>query len=82
MNRQKGFTLVELLVAITLGLIITATGLLLFLTGQRTYSMQQGTADIQDNANFGLNFITQSVRLANLNNRQAFINDQLNNSCK
>lgn len=77
MKTQKGFTLVELLVALTLGLMITATALLLFLTGQKSYSMQQGTADLQDNANFGLNFITQGVRLANLNNRKAFVNDQL-----
>lgn len=77
MKTQKGFTLVELLVALTLGLMITATALLLFLTGQKSYSMQQGTADLQDNANFGLNFITQGVRLANLNNRKAFVNDEL-----
>lgn len=77
MKIQKGFTLVELLVSLTLGLIITATALLLFLTGQRSYSMQQGTADLQDNANFGLNFITQGVRLANLNNTKALVNDQL-----
>ncbi|MDY6509780.1 PilW family protein [Acinetobacter faecalis] len=77
MKIQKGFTLVELLVALTLGLMITATALLLFLTGQKSYSMQQGTADLQDNANFGLNFITQGVRLANLNNRKAFVNDEL-----
>lgn len=77
MKIQKGFTLVELLVALTLGLVITATALLLFLTGQKSYSMQQGTADLQDNANFGLSFITQGVRLANLNNRKAFVNDEL-----
>jgi type IV pilus assembly protein PilW len=77
MKTQKGFTLVELLVALVLGLIITATALLLFLTGQKSYSMQQGTADLQDNANFGLSFITQGVRLANLNNTKALVNDEL-----
>lgn len=77
MKAQKGFTLVELLVALVLGLIITATALLLFLTGQKSYSMQQGTADLQDNANFGLSFITQGVRLANLNNPKALVNDEL-----
>ena len=76
MIKQAGFTLIELMLSLTLGLIITAAAVLLFLAGQKSLSMQQGVADIQDNANFGLNYLTQDIRLANLNNFKAVINDQ------
>ncbi|MGN5764718.1 PilW family protein [Acinetobacter calcoaceticus] len=76
MIKQAGFTLIELMLSLTLGLIITAAAILLFLAGQKSLSMQQGVADIQDNANFGLNYLTQDIRLANLNNFKAVINDQ------
>ncbi len=76
MIKQTGFTLIELMLSLTLGLIITAAAILLFLAGQKSLSMQQGVADIQDNANFGLNYLTQDIRLANLNNSNAVINDQ------
>lgn len=76
MIKQTGFTLIELMLSLTLGLIITAAAILLFLAGQKSLSMQQGVADIQDNANFGLNYLTQDIRLANLNNFKAVINDQ------
>ncbi|WP_151961562.1 PilW family protein [Acinetobacter bereziniae] len=72
---QKGFTLVELMISITLGLIITAAALLLFLTGGKSLSLQQGVSDIQDNANFGLNYIMHDLRLTNLYTDESVIND-------
>jgi len=76
MIRQSGFTLIELMLSLTLGLIITAAAILLFLTSQRSLSMQQGISDIQDNANFGLNYLTKDIRLANLNNQKSILNDE------
>ena len=76
MINQKGFTLIELMISLTLGLIISAAAILLFLTGQKSLSMQQGSSDIQDNANFGLNYITKDLRLMNLNSTQAIATDQ------
>lgn len=77
MKQQAGFTLIELLIALALGLVIVAAAAMLFLTGLRSSSMQQGVSDLQDNANFGLNYITQDIRLANLNNGTAAIDNQL-----
>ncbi|MFW1742266.1 PilW family protein [Acinetobacter johnsonii] len=77
MKSQEGFTLVELMIALALGLIVVAAATLLFLTGLRSSSMQQGVSDLQDNANFGLNYITQDIRLANLNNIAARVDDKL-----
>ncbi|WP_343596953.1 prepilin-type N-terminal cleavage/methylation domain-containing protein [Acinetobacter sp.] len=67
MRKQQGFTLIELMVSLALGLIIIAAGTMLFLSAQQSYSLQQGGADIQDNANFGLSYIAKDIRMANLN---------------
>lgn len=76
MINQKGFTLIELMLALALGLVISAAAIFLFLTAQKSYSMQQGLANTQENANFGLNYLTKDIRLSNLNNEIAEINDQ------
>lgn len=76
MIKNQGFTLIELMLSLALGLIISAAAILLFLTSQKSLFMQLGVSDIQDNANFGLNYLTQDIRLANLNNPKAVINDQ------
>ena len=77
MKKHSGFTLIELLIALALGLVVVAAAAMLFLTSLRSSSLQQGVADLQDNANFGLNYITQDLRLANLNNVSAAVNDEL-----
>lgn len=75
MNNQKGFTLIELMLSLALGLIISAAAIVLFMTGQKNLSMQQGSSDIQDNANFGLNYIVKDLRLINLNTPVAAVSD-------
>lgn len=77
MKMQKGFTLIELIISLALGLIVVAAAAMLFLTGVRSSQVQDGMADLQDNANFGLNYITQDIRLANLNTLSAVMNDEL-----
>lgn len=76
MINQKGFTLIELMVSLALGLIISAAVILLFFTGQKSLSMQQGTSDLQDNTNFGLNYLTKDLRLINLNASKSIIDDK------
>ena len=75
-KRQAGLTLIELMISLALGLIVVAAAIMLFLTGQKSYSLQQGSADLQDNANFGLSYVTKDIRLANLNALSAEINDR------
>ena len=75
MKKQVGFTLVELLIAMALGLIIPASSTMLFLTGLKSQALQTGQSGLQDDANFGLNFILKDVRLSNLNTVQSGIND-------
>lgn len=75
-KKQIGFTLIELMISLALGLIVVAAAILLFLTGQKSVAMQKGVSELQDNANFGLNYITKDIRLTNLNVKEAAINDQ------
>jgi type IV pilus assembly protein PilW len=77
MLRQQGYTLIELMIALALGLVIVAAAVMLLLTGIRSQALQQGVAHLQDDANFGLNYITQDVRLANLQATTAKIDDQI-----
>ncbi|MHA3059214.1 PilW family protein [Acinetobacter sp. ANC 4636] len=64
---QQGLTLIELMMSLVLGLIIVAAAVMLFIAGQKSFALQQGAADIQDNANFALNYMTKDIRMANLN---------------
>lgn len=64
-SKNKGFTLVELMVAIVLGLLIVAAGLQLFFTGSVSVNLQKAMSDIQENSNFGLNYITSDLRKVN-----------------
>lgn len=65
--KNKGFTLVELMIAIMLGLLIVAASTQLFITGQVSLNLQKAMADIQDNSNFGINYISSDLRKANYN---------------
>lgn len=66
MKKQLGMTLIELMIALVLGLIIVAAGFQLFVSGSINYNLQKTLAELQDNGNFGLNYITKDIRLANL----------------
>lgn len=59
---QKGFSLVELMIAGTLGLLLTAGALQLFLGSNRNFDLQSGLADIQEDGRFALMFIENEVQ--------------------
>lgn len=63
-----GFTLVELLVSIVLGLLLVAAATQLFTGGLIMARLQQANAETQDNGLFGLEYITRDIRLANFDN--------------
>ena len=62
---QAGFTLVELMVALALGLLISAAAIQLFLGGLLTSRMQQANAELQNSGVFGLDYVARDLRLAN-----------------
>jgi len=62
MNRQRGFSLVELMVAITLALIVTTGVLSVFVGSRSAFQATSGVAALSDSGRFALNFIGSAVR--------------------
>lgn len=66
MHKQQGFSIVELLIALALGSLITLAAVQLFSTNQRTFQLQQGLTDVQEQGRFALDYISRDLRLMGL----------------
>ncbi|GAC1308533.1 MAG: PilW family protein [Steroidobacteraceae bacterium] len=64
MNRMRGFSMVELMVAITLALVVTTGVISIFVGSRSAFQSTSGTAALTDGGRFALNFISNSVRSA------------------
>ena len=62
--RGRGFSLVELMVAITLALLVTSGVISVFVGSRAAFQSASGTAELTDGGRFALNFISNSVRAA------------------
>ena len=76
-GRSSGFTLLELMIALVLGLIVSAVALQLFLTSQRSVTTQQGMMNLQNSTLFGMGTMVNHIRLANFNSSQPYIDDKV-----
>lgn len=61
-TKEYGFSLVELMVAMVLGLLLTAAVLQMFMSAKRTYEFQQELSRIQENGRFAMEFLTRDIR--------------------
>ena len=59
-----GLTLVELMIAITLGLVVTLAVSQIFVTSRSTYTVEEGLARVQEAGRFAMDLITNDVRMA------------------
>lgn len=59
---RRGFTIVELLISITIGLLLSLAAVNLFITNQSTFNLQKGVSDVSDNGRFVLEFAAQQLR--------------------
>jgi type IV pilus assembly protein PilW len=62
--RARGFSLIELMIALTLALIVTAGVISVFVGSRSAFQATSGTAALTDSGRFALNFIANSVRSA------------------
>ncbi len=67
-TRQQGLSLVELMVAMVLGLLITAAVVQLFLTNRQTFNLQQGIASVQEQGRFAVDFLSKEIMGAGYGN--------------
>jgi prepilin-type N-terminal cleavage/methylation domain-containing protein len=77
-RKMSGYTLVELMVALVLGLIVVLVAVQMLLAGQRSVAFQNAVLNVQDNANIGLNYIVTDLKHTNLNLINRFIYDNGN----
>ena len=66
MHNQNGFSIVELMIALALGSLITLAAVQLFSTNQRTFQLQQGLTDVQEQGRFALDYISRDLRTMGL----------------
>jgi len=60
--KQKGFSLIELMLALALGLVVTAGIVQLFVGNNRTNQLITGQSRLQESARYALDFVSRSVR--------------------
>ncbi|MEO8019280.1 MAG: PilW family protein [Pseudomonadota bacterium] len=63
-HKQKGFSLIELMVSITIGLILLAGVLSIFFSSRVTFSTNERTARLQENGRVALDILTHDIRSA------------------
>jgi type IV pilus assembly protein PilW len=79
MKRANGFSLVELMISLVLGSVVTAGVVQLFVANSETHKLLQGQSRMQESARFALDFIGRDIRKAGY--RGCFSsNDQLNHT--
>ena len=61
---QRGLSLVEIMVALTLGLILTTGVIQLFVSNKRAYEVQTATNGMQENGRYAMKLLTDSLRAA------------------
>ncbi|MDP6950054.1 MAG: PilW family protein, partial [Arenicellales bacterium] len=64
LHRQQGVTLVELMVALAIGLLVTVAMLKVYVDASGMYRFNEGLARVQENGRFSLEFIRRDARVA------------------
>ncbi|WP_460805703.1 PilW family protein [Microbulbifer agarilyticus] len=83
MYGQKGISLVELMISITIGLILMTGVVQLFLSSRATFSTQQALARVQESGRLAMEFLAEDIRMAGYMgcmSRNLNVTNTLNNS--
>ena len=63
-KRIAGFSIVEMMVAIALGLLLIGITASIWVTNKKSYTLQEDLGRIQENARFALHFLEYDIRMA------------------
>ncbi len=63
-SMEKGFTLIEIMIALLLGAFLIGGVLQIFLNTRQTYRMQENLSRLQENGRFAMEFIGRDLRMA------------------
>jgi type IV pilus assembly protein PilW len=64
MNRQKGLSLVELMIAITIGVVLMTGVVQMFVSSKGVFTTQQGMSRIQETGRLAIDFLARDIRQA------------------
>lgn len=75
-RKEEGFTIIELMVALVIAAIVTAAVYAIFITQQKTYAIQSGVTDMQQNARAAVMLMVRDLRMAGADIGSSFsVND-------
>jgi type IV pilus assembly protein PilW len=74
---QRGFTLVELIVALAVSLILLAGVIQVYLSSKQAYRVQDNIARIQENGRLAIDFLSRYIRLAGYRSTLRTSSDQI-----
>lgn len=60
-HKQLGVTLIELMIALTLGLLLSGAAVMIYLANKNTYSNVSDNSRMQENARYAMSFLTKAV---------------------
>ncbi len=63
-NSEQGFTIIEMLVSVAIGMLVIAISIGMFVVQRKTFSLQEELSEMNQNAIAALNMISRDVRLA------------------
>lgn len=66
LSRQKGFGLIEIMIALALGIILTLGIIQIFASSKQTSITQNASARLQEDARYALSRMTQELRMAGM----------------
>lgn len=61
---QRGFSLVEIMVAVTLSVILMSGVMQIYLPSKQSFRMQESLSRVQENGRFALEFLSRDIRMA------------------
>jgi type IV pilus assembly protein PilW len=64
LRHQTGLTLIEVMIAMLLGVFLIGGILQIFISTKQTYRMQENLSRLQENGRFAMDFISRDIRMA------------------
>jgi type IV pilus assembly protein PilW len=61
---SRGLSLVELMIAMLIGLLLTAAVIQIFISSKNTFRMQESMARLQENGRFAVSYLASDIRMA------------------
>jgi type IV pilus assembly protein PilW len=77
--QQKGFTLVEIMIALLIGVFLLGGVMGVFLNTKQTYNVQEALSRLQENGRFAMDFLAKDIRMTDYRVCQTYTPPSLNN---